>query len=63
MQWEIWADDQLKWLKSDLAGAEPISTPIVLFAHIPLWMVYEKWGWGTKDGEQALAMLKARLAR
>src|SRR5258708_13689363 len=21
-------------------------------------MVYEKWGWGTKDGEQALAMLK-----
>ena len=34
------------------------STPIVVFAHIPLWMVYEKWGWGTKDGEQALAMLK-----
>ena len=34
------------------------STPIVVFAHIPLWMVYEKWGWGTKDGAQALAMLK-----
>jgi 3',5'-cyclic-AMP phosphodiesterase len=50
-------DDQLKWLKSDLAGLSH-STPIVVFAHIPLWMVYEKWGWGTKDGEQALAMLK-----
>jgi 3',5'-cyclic-AMP phosphodiesterase len=50
-------DDQLKWLKSDLAGLSR-STPIVVFAHIPLWMVYEKWGWGTKDGEQALAMLK-----
>jgi 3',5'-cyclic-AMP phosphodiesterase len=21
-------------------------------------MIYEKWGWGTKDGEQALTMLK-----
>jgi 3',5'-cyclic-AMP phosphodiesterase len=50
-------EDQLKWLKSDLSGLSR-STPIVVFAHIPLWMVYEKWGWGTKDGEQALAMLK-----
>jgi 3',5'-cyclic AMP phosphodiesterase CpdA len=47
----------MKWFKSDLAGLSH-STPIVVFAHIPLWMVYEKWGWGTKDGEQALAMLK-----
>ena len=50
-------NDQLAWLKSDLAGLSH-STPIVVFAHIPLWMVYEKWGWGTKDGEQALALLK-----
>lgn len=49
--------EQLAWLKSDLAGRSH-STPIVVFAHIPLWMVYEKWGWGTKDGEQALGMLK-----
>jgi 3',5'-cyclic AMP phosphodiesterase CpdA len=49
--------DQLAWLKSDLAGLSH-STPIVVFAHIPLWMIYEKWGWGTKDGEQALTMLK-----
>jgi 3',5'-cyclic-AMP phosphodiesterase len=49
--------DQLSWLKADLGGQSP-STPIVIFAHIPLWMVYEKWGWGTKDGELALAMLR-----
>jgi 3',5'-cyclic AMP phosphodiesterase CpdA len=48
---------QLAWLKSDLAGLSA-STPIVVFAHIPLWMVYEKWGWGTSDGAQALALLK-----
>jgi 3',5'-cyclic AMP phosphodiesterase CpdA len=49
--------EQLAWLKSELAGLSR-STPIVVFAHIPLWMVYEKWGWGTKDGEEALAMLR-----
>jgi 3',5'-cyclic AMP phosphodiesterase CpdA len=49
--------DQLAWLKSDLAGLSA-STPIVVFAHIPLWMVYEKWGWGTQDGAEALALLK-----
>ena len=49
--------EQLAWLKSDLTSRSS-STPIVVFAHIPLWMVYEKWGWGTKDGEQALAMLR-----
>lgn len=50
-------NEQLAWLKTDLAGVSH-STPVVVFAHIPLWMVYEKWGWGTKDGEQALALLK-----
>jgi Icc protein len=49
--------DQLAWLKADLGGLSA-STPIVVFAHIPLWMVYEKWGWGTADGAQALALLK-----
>ncbi len=49
--------DQLAWLKADLAGLSA-STPIVVFAHIPLWMVYEKWGWGTADGAQALELLK-----
>jgi Icc protein len=33
-------------------------TPIVLFAHIPLWTVYPEWGWGTSEGAQALGYLK-----
>ncbi len=49
--------EQLAWMKSQLAGLSR-STPIVVFAHIPLWMVYEKWGWGTKDGEAALNLLR-----
>jgi 3',5'-cyclic-AMP phosphodiesterase len=49
--------DQLEWLKRDL---EPLtaSTPVVVFAHIPLWSVYPEWGWATEDSAQALAMLK-----
>ena len=34
------------------------SQPIVVFAHIPLWTVYQEWGWGTDDGAQALSYLK-----
>ena len=49
--------DQLAWLKSDLAGRSS-STPVVVFAHIPLWMVYPEWGWGTEDGAEALGYLK-----
>jgi 3',5'-cyclic AMP phosphodiesterase CpdA len=47
---------QLAWLKADLAG-RPTSTPIVVFAHIPLWTVYAEWGWGTDDSDQALRLL------
>jgi 3',5'-cyclic AMP phosphodiesterase CpdA len=50
-------DDQIEWLKKDLEG-QPSSRPVVVFAHIPLWSVYPEWGWGTGDGEQALALLK-----
>jgi predicted phosphodiesterase len=49
--------EQLAWLKQDLAGLSA-STPIIVFAHIPLWMVYPEWGWGTQDGADALALLK-----
>ena len=49
--------EQLAWLKQDLAALSP-STPIIVFAHIPLWMVYPEWGWGTQDGADALALLK-----
>jgi 3',5'-cyclic AMP phosphodiesterase CpdA len=49
--------DQLDWLKKDLAPLAA-STPIVVFAHIPLWAVYPQWGWGTDDAEQALGLLR-----
>jgi plastocyanin len=49
--------EQVAWLKRDVAGISS-STPIVLFAHVPLWTVYPEWGWGTDDSEQALALLK-----
>ena len=48
---------QLEWLKKDLHSVKS-SSPIVLFAHIPLWAVYPEWGWGTADSEQAFALLK-----
>lgn len=49
--------DQLAWLESDLS-ARTASTPVVVFAHIPLWTVYPEWGWGTEDGGRALGLLK-----
>jgi 3',5'-cyclic AMP phosphodiesterase CpdA len=53
----VLGNDQLDWLKKDVANLGD-STPIVVFAHVPLWTVYEKWGWGTEDSEQALKLLK-----
>jgi 3',5'-cyclic AMP phosphodiesterase CpdA len=50
-------NDQLEWLEADVKGRSA-STPIVVFAHIPLWTVYPEWGWGTEDGAQALSYLK-----
>jgi 3',5'-cyclic AMP phosphodiesterase CpdA len=49
--------DQLAWLADDLR-AVTASTPIVVFTHIPLWTIYQPWGWGTEDGDQAIAMLR-----
>jgi 3',5'-cyclic AMP phosphodiesterase CpdA len=46
--------EQLEWLRNDLKSVTS-STPVVLFAHIPLWSVYPDWGWGTKDGAEALS--------
>jgi 3',5'-cyclic-AMP phosphodiesterase len=48
---------QLEWLEKDVKNVSS-STPIVLFAHVPLWIAYQDWGWGTKDGGQALSYLK-----
>jgi Icc protein len=49
--------EQLEWLEQDVKRLKS-STPIVVFAHIPLWSVYPAWGWGTDDSVQALSYLK-----
>jgi hypothetical protein len=49
--------EQLAWLADDLKG-KSMSTPIVLFAHIPFWTVAAEWGWGTEDSVAALDLLK-----
>jgi len=49
--------EQLEWLEKDLKG-KSASTPIVVFAHVPMWPVYPQWGWATEDAPQALGYLK-----
>jgi 3',5'-cyclic-AMP phosphodiesterase len=49
--------DQLEWLERDVKRLKS-STPVVVFAHIPLWSVYPEWGWGTDDSARALSSLK-----
>ena len=49
--------EQLEWMEKDVKHLSR-STPIVVFAHIPLWSVYPEWGWGTEDSAQALSYLK-----
>jgi 3',5'-cyclic AMP phosphodiesterase CpdA len=49
--------DQLAWVASDLHGRSD-STPIVVFAHMPLWSIYEPWGWGTGDAPELMSHLR-----
>ena len=49
--------EQLAWLEADLKGRSA-STPIVVFAHMPMWSIYEAWGWGTADADQAMGYLR-----
>lgn len=55
-QWRL-GPDQLAWLADDLKSVSH-STPIVVFAHVPLWTIYAAWGWGTGDGPAALTLLR-----
>ncbi|MGH8231625.1 MAG: metallophosphoesterase family protein [Steroidobacteraceae bacterium] len=48
---------QLEWLQADLKRRSA-STPVVVFAHMPLWNIYQPWGWGTSDAEQAIGYLR-----
>lgn len=49
--------EQLAWLAADLKGRSD-STPIVVFAHMPLWTIYKEWGWGTEEADSLLALLR-----
>ena len=55
-QWLL-GTDQIAWLADDLVSVSS-STPIVVFAHLPLWTIYAAWGWGTGDAPAALALLR-----
>lgn len=48
---------QRQWLEDDLRG-RAASTPIVVFAHMPLWSIYPRWGWGTEDAAPAIGALR-----
>jgi 3',5'-cyclic AMP phosphodiesterase CpdA len=50
-------EDQLDFVKNDVASLSA-DTPIVVFSHIPLFAMYEQWGWGTDDATQALSYLR-----
>lgn len=49
--------EQLAWLVDDLSALRD-STPIIVFAHVPLWAVYPDWGWATADSAEALKLLR-----
>jgi 3',5'-cyclic AMP phosphodiesterase CpdA len=50
-------NEQLEWMEKDIEHLKS-STPIIVFAHMPLWSIYPEWGWGTEDSAQALGYLK-----
>ena len=49
--------EQLDWFKKDLEAVGS-STPVVVYAHVPLWAVYPQWGWATSDSEEAMSYLR-----
>jgi Calcineurin-like phosphoesterase len=49
-------DEQLAWMKADLAR-RPKDSPIVVLTHRPLFDLAPKWDWATRDGAQAVEVL------
>ena len=49
-------DEQLAWMKADLAR-RPATSPIVVLTHRPLFDLAPKWDWATRDGAQAIDIL------
>jgi 3',5'-cyclic AMP phosphodiesterase CpdA len=50
-------EEQLAWVAADLKSRST-STPVVVFAHMPLWSIYEPWGWGTGDADRLMSQLR-----
>jgi len=48
--------EQLAWLAKDLARF-PVTAPIVVFTHRPLFDLRPDWEWFTGDGDQAMHLL------
>ncbi len=49
-------EEQLEWLKTDLAQQKPDSN-IVVLTHRPLFDLYPQWDWATRDGAKAIDLL------
>jgi hypothetical protein len=49
-------DEQLAWLKEDLAKLDK-EAPIVVLTHRPLFDLMPQWDWATRDGKQAVDIL------
>ncbi|MES2151246.1 MAG: metallophosphoesterase [Pseudomonadota bacterium] len=49
-------DEQLAWLKQDLA-TQARDARIVVLTHRPLFDLVPKWDWATRDGDQAISAL------
>jgi 3',5'-cyclic AMP phosphodiesterase CpdA len=48
---------QLAWLDEQVARV-PRTSPLVVFAHRPLFDLFPAWEWHTKDGPRAIAILE-----
>jgi 3',5'-cyclic AMP phosphodiesterase CpdA len=46
-----------EWLKRDLARI-PVTTPVVVFSHSPLYKYYRDWNFWTDDAEEVQAILQ-----
>jgi Icc protein len=49
--------EQIAWIEKDVAHLSS-STPLVVYAHMPLFDAYVPWGWGTVDAAAAFAPLR-----
>jgi len=52
----ILGDAQLTWLQGQVARV-PTTSPLVVFAHRPLFDLFPSWDWATKDGAKAIDIL------